>query len=136
MEHAIPSIQNAIQLIGPDQLKLNAEKPVDAVGQYQILARVEAVGLCFSDLKLLKQFDKHVRKSPILSGIDPAVLSEMPCYRPNMELIAPLWLSAPKSSDTTLASEYLCRPITAGSKPPNPMPRLGTILKAASSSMS
>jgi hypothetical protein len=28
-----------------------------------MLAKVEAVGLCFSDLKLLKQFSEHSRKS-------------------------------------------------------------------------
>lgn len=89
MEHAIPSKQYAIQLIGPDQLKLNTEKPVYAVGPHQILARVEAVGLCFSDLKLLKQFDKHVRKSPIMSGIDLAILSEIPSYKPNFEPTVP-----------------------------------------------
>lgn len=89
MEHKIPSIQNAIQLIGADQLKLNTEKPVYTPGPYQILARVEAVGLCFSDLKLLKQFDKHVRKTPVLSGIDPAVLSEIPSYKPNNEPTVP-----------------------------------------------
>jgi threonine dehydrogenase-like Zn-dependent dehydrogenase len=89
MEHKIPSIQNAIQLIGPDQLKLNTEKPVYTPGPYQILARVEAVGLCFSDLKLLKQFDKHVRKGPNISGIDPAILQEIPSYKPNQEPVVP-----------------------------------------------
>jgi threonine dehydrogenase-like Zn-dependent dehydrogenase len=89
MEHRIPSIQNAIQLVGADQLKRNTEKPVYTPGPYQILARVEAVGLCFSDLKLLKQFDKHVRKSPVLSGIAPAVLSEIPSYKPNSEPTVP-----------------------------------------------
>jgi D-arabinose 1-dehydrogenase-like Zn-dependent alcohol dehydrogenase len=50
----IPAHQYAVQLIGPDQLILNAEKAVNPPGPNQVLARVEAVGLCFSDLKLLK----------------------------------------------------------------------------------
>lgn len=79
----IPSKQVAIQLVGPDQLTLNADKSVDSVGPYQILGHVNAVGLCFSDLKLLKQFSEHVRKSDILEGIDPVVLSELPSYCPN-----------------------------------------------------
>ena len=78
----LPSIQHAIQLIGPDRLQLNCNKPVDQPGPFQILARVEAVGLCFSDLKLLKQFSDHVRKGEVLTGIDKAILSEIPSYRP------------------------------------------------------
>ena len=78
----LPSTQYAIQLIGPDRLQLNPSKSVDRPGPYQILARVEAVGLCFSDLKLLKQFSDHARKSEVLSGIDGAVLPEVPSYRP------------------------------------------------------
>ncbi len=85
----IPASQFAVQLIGPDQLILNRSKPVDSVGDYHILAKVEAVGLCFSDLKLLKQFDKHVRKSEIISGIDPAVLAENPSYKPGSKPTVP-----------------------------------------------
>lgn len=78
----LPSTQYAIQLVGPDRLQLNPAKCVDRPGPHQVLARVEAVGLCFSDLKLLKQFSDHARKSEVLSGVDPAVLSEIPSYRP------------------------------------------------------
>jgi threonine dehydrogenase-like Zn-dependent dehydrogenase len=78
----LPLTQFAVQLTGPDRLELNPDKPVDRPGPYQILARVAAVGLCFSDLKLLKQFSDHVRKSEVVSGIDPAVLPEIPSYRP------------------------------------------------------
>jgi threonine dehydrogenase-like Zn-dependent dehydrogenase len=46
------------------------------------LGRVEVVGLCFSDLKLLKQFSGHVRKSPVTAGIDEDFLREMPHYVP------------------------------------------------------
>ncbi|HOC32363.1 MAG TPA: alcohol dehydrogenase catalytic domain-containing protein, partial [Armatimonadota bacterium] len=45
--------------------------------------RVEAVGLCFSDLKLLHQFSNHPRKGPVVSGIDPAVLEALSSYVPD-----------------------------------------------------
>jgi len=78
----IPGNQRAVQLVGPDTLRLNAEKPIVPPGRRQILCRVEAVGLCFSDLKLLKQFSQHVRKSRITAGIDDEALSEIPSYMP------------------------------------------------------
>ena len=56
MEQTIPLTQAAIQLVAADELKLNTEKPVYQPGPYQVIARIEAVGLCFSDLKLMKQF--------------------------------------------------------------------------------
>jgi len=74
--------QYAVQLVGPDELVLNKSKKVFAPGRHQILCRVEAVGLCFSDLKLLKQFSSHVRKSKIVSGIDLEILKEIPSYVP------------------------------------------------------
>ena len=79
----IPSTQQAIQLIGPDQLQLNSAKAVYPPGPHQILCRVEVCGLCFSDLKLLKQFSAHVRKTPVVSGIAAATLNEIPSYVPN-----------------------------------------------------
>jgi L-sorbose 1-phosphate reductase len=78
----LPRTQYAVQLVGPDELQLNPEKPVPAVGPHQILARVECVGLCFSDLKLLKQFDAHARKSEIVRGLSPEVLREISSYVP------------------------------------------------------
>ena len=75
MTKNIPTTQHAVQLVGPDQLTLNKSKQVHQPGPHQVLAQVEAVGLCFSDLKLLKQFTGHVRKSAPISGIDPAVLA-------------------------------------------------------------
>jgi len=78
----IPETQYAVQLIGPDELVLNKSKEVSRPGRHQILCRVEAVGLCFSDLKLLKQFSSHVRKGEVLSGISPEVLKEIPSYVP------------------------------------------------------
>ena len=78
----LPETQHAVQLIGPDELILNKSKEVFKPGRHQILCRVEVVGLCFSDLKLLKQFSSHVRKSEIVSGIDPEVLGQIPSYVP------------------------------------------------------
>ena len=78
----LPKTQYAVQLVGPDELVLNKSKKVFAPGSHQILCRVEAVGLCFSDLKLLKQFSSHVRKSEVVSGIDLKILKEIPSYVP------------------------------------------------------
>ncbi|MHC4130695.1 MAG: alcohol dehydrogenase catalytic domain-containing protein [Planctomycetota bacterium] len=78
----LPTTQYAVQLIGPDELVLNKSKEIHQPGPHQILCRVEACGLCFSDLKLLKQFSSHVRKGPISSGIDPNILQEIPSYVP------------------------------------------------------
>jgi len=80
---SIPASQWAVQLVGPDQLVLNQSKEVFRPGSHQILAKVEVVGLCFSDLKLLKQFTGHVRKGPIVSGIEPDALTQIPSYVPN-----------------------------------------------------
>lgn len=74
--------QIAVQLVGAGELRLNEAKPIPAPGPTQILAKSEAVGLCFSDMKLLHQFDGHVRKSAIASGISAEALSEMPHYVP------------------------------------------------------
>ena len=78
----LPRTQYAVQLVGPDELVLNKSKEVFAPGRHQILCRVEAVGLCFSDLKLLKQFSSHVRKSEVVSGVDLDILKEIPSYVP------------------------------------------------------
>ena len=78
----LPETQYAVQLVGPDQLILNKSKEVFRPGPHQILCRVEVVGLCFSDLKLLKQFSSHVRKSELVAGIDPEILKEIPSYVP------------------------------------------------------
>ncbi len=82
MSNTIPQTQRAVQLVGPDELILNEEKVVFQPNDYQILCKVVVVGLCFSDLKLLKQFTSHVRKSEVISGIDPVVLKEYPSYVP------------------------------------------------------
>ena len=59
----VPKTQCAVELVGPDKLTFNKSKEVVRPGRHQILCRVEAVGLCFSDLKLLKQFSSHVRSA-------------------------------------------------------------------------
>jgi len=86
---AIPQQQRAVQLVGPDKLELNSAKQVFTPGPHQILARVEVVGLCYSDLKLLKQFSQHGRKVPVASGIEPRALSEMPNYVPGNKPVVP-----------------------------------------------
>ncbi|MHC4365133.1 MAG: alcohol dehydrogenase catalytic domain-containing protein, partial [Planctomycetota bacterium] len=78
----LPETQHAVQLVGPDKLVLSKCKEVFRPGRHQILCRVEAVGLCFSDLKLLKQFSSHVRKSEIVAGLGPEILKEIPSYVP------------------------------------------------------
>jgi len=83
MNEKIPAKQYAVQLVGPDQLVLNEAKDVFRPGPHQVLARVEVVGLCFSDLKLLKQFTGHVRKGQVVSGIDLGILQEIPSYVPD-----------------------------------------------------
>jgi threonine dehydrogenase-like Zn-dependent dehydrogenase len=82
MTSSIPRQQRAVQLTGPDQLRINEAKPVPEPGPYQVLGKVEVVGLCFSDLKLLKQFSAHPRKSGVTSGIPAQALAEMPQYVP------------------------------------------------------
>lgn len=85
----IPESQYAVQLIGPGELALNPRKAVPHPGPRQILARTEAVGLCFSDLKLLKQFGEHPRKGGILSGISDEVLSSISSYVPGNQPTVP-----------------------------------------------
>jgi threonine dehydrogenase-like Zn-dependent dehydrogenase len=76
---------------------------VPTPGPHEILAKVEAVGLCFSDLKLLKQFDKHPRKAEIVGGIEPEVLKGMQSYRPG-------------SLPTVPGHEVVCRIVAVGDR--------------------
>ncbi len=85
----LPKTQYAIQLTAPDNLVLNESKEVYNCGPHQIVAEVLAVGLCYSDVKLLKQFAKHARKGPIVSGIDTEVLENEKSYRPDDEPTVP-----------------------------------------------
>lgn len=81
-EYSAGKTQYALQLVGPGQLSLNSHKEIFQPGPRQILIKVEAVGLCFSDLKLLKQFSAHPRKAEIVSGVERAVLDQCPSYVP------------------------------------------------------
>lgn len=85
----LPATQYAVQLIGPGQLNINAAKPVVRPGPYQVLGKIESVCLCFSDLKLLKQFSQHPRKSEVISGLSPDVLNEIPSYVPGEKPTVP-----------------------------------------------
>src|SRR5262245_18052950 len=99
----LPKTQYAVQLVGPGQLKLNPAKEVFRPGPHQVLARIECVGLCFSDLKLLKQFDQHPRKSGVVRGVSPEALAEMPNYIPDTKPTVP-------------GHEVTCSIIVAGDK--------------------
>ncbi len=98
---SFPTTQSAVQAVGPGKLELNKKKPVFEVGPHQILVEVQAVGLCFSDLKLLSQFDKHPRKSDVLKGILPDALKEIPSYVPN-------------DKPTVPGHEVVCKVVAAG----------------------
>ncbi|MCF7958811.1 MAG: alcohol dehydrogenase catalytic domain-containing protein [Phycisphaerae bacterium] len=109
-----PETYRAVQLIGPNELTLNNEKKLYPPGPYQVLAQVEAVGLCFSDLKLLKQFGGHARKTRILSGIDPAILAEIPSYVPDdkptvpgHETVVTVVAIGEKVTDALVGNRYL-----------------------------
>jgi threonine dehydrogenase-like Zn-dependent dehydrogenase len=76
-------------LVGPGELKLNRSKGVPTPGPHEILVKVEAVGLCFSDLKLLKQFHDHPRKSDVVAGIEQSVLKGIQSYVPGNQPVVP-----------------------------------------------
>ncbi len=78
----IPATQHAIQFVGAGRLVHDRAKPVTMPGPHQILARVEACGICFSDTKLLHQFSAHPRKSEVRGGLTADVLAEIPSYVP------------------------------------------------------
>ena len=78
----LPPTQHAIQFVGPGQLVHNRTKEVHVPGPTQLLLRVEAVGICFSDTKLLKAFTGHLRKAEVTAGLDAATLAEIPSYVP------------------------------------------------------
>lgn len=79
---SLPATQCAVEITAPGAVRLNTGKAVCRPGPRQLLCRVEAAGLCFSDLKLMDQFAAHPRKRPIVSGIAPTVLAETPSYVP------------------------------------------------------
>lgn len=85
----LPKKQRAVQLVGQEKLMFNDSKEVPYPKANQVVCKVEAVGLCFSDLKLLKQFSGHVRKSEIISGVDQNVLEDLSSYKPGNEPTVP-----------------------------------------------
>ena len=84
-----PATQNAIEIYGVDQVRLNRGKPVPPVGPTQILLKMEASGICFSDTKLMHAFDHHPRKSEVLAGLTAGELAQIPTYRPGSQPIVP-----------------------------------------------
>ncbi|WP_428638900.1 alcohol dehydrogenase catalytic domain-containing protein [Schaalia sp.] len=84
-----PESQYAIQIVGKDEFIVNDRKPIDPVGPHQMMLEVEACGICFSDTKLLHQFDSHPRKSEVIAGIDLEALAEIPGYRPGTQPTTP-----------------------------------------------
>lgn len=99
----LPKTQHAVQLVGPDQLKLNPAKAVTQPGPHEILIKVEACGLCFSDLKLLKQFSGHARKSEVVAGLTKDVLAGIQSYVPGEKPVVP-------------GHEVVCRIIAVGNQ--------------------
>jgi threonine dehydrogenase-like Zn-dependent dehydrogenase len=78
----LPRTQHAVQFTGPGQLVHNRAKAVFAPGPTQLVLRVEAVGICFSDTKLLHAFTAHLRKAAVTGGLDAVALAEIPSYVP------------------------------------------------------
>ena len=81
--------QYAIQITAKDTVEVNPAMPVLEVGPTQILLKVQACGICFSDTKLMYAFECHPRKAPILGGITPEKLASIPTYRPGSDPIVP-----------------------------------------------
>ncbi|MFV0450765.1 MAG: alcohol dehydrogenase catalytic domain-containing protein [Propioniciclava sp.] len=82
MTQGLPETQHAIQFVGVDEVAHNTAKPMDELGPRQLLLETEAVGICFSDTKLLKAFTSHPRKSEVLGGLSAEELASIPSYRP------------------------------------------------------
>jgi len=81
-QRPIPATEHAIQIVDAGRTVHNRAKPVPKPGPHQILVEMEAVGICFSDTKLLHASTSHPRKSEVLSGLPPEVLAEIPSYAP------------------------------------------------------
>ncbi len=79
---ALPATQHAVQYTGPGRLVHNRAKAVHVPGPTQLVLRVEAVGICFSDTKLLHAFTGHLRKAEVTAGLTRAELAEIPSYVP------------------------------------------------------
>jgi L-sorbose 1-phosphate reductase len=86
---SFPGTQHAIQFTGPGEIVHNTAKAVPVPGPTQLVLEVEATGICFSDTKLLHAWTGHPRKGPVLAGLAPEVLAEIPSYVPNETPIVP-----------------------------------------------
>jgi threonine dehydrogenase-like Zn-dependent dehydrogenase len=100
---ALPETQYAVQLVGPGRLVLNQHKQVPEPAPHELLVRVEAVGLCYSDVKLAKQFSAHPRKGEIVSGIGRDLLERCRSYVPGEKPGVP-------------GHEVACRVVAVGSE--------------------
>ena len=89
MTEEFPSTQHAIQFVGKDEVVHNPAKPMYPLGPTQVLLRTEAVGICFSDTKLLHAFDSHPRKSEVLAGLSAGELATIPSYQPGTNPVVP-----------------------------------------------
>jgi threonine dehydrogenase-like Zn-dependent dehydrogenase len=99
----IPLVQSAVQLVGAGELRLNEGKEVMMPGSFEILVRVEACGLCFSDLKLVKQFAGHARKGEVVGGLNGEVLKGIQSY-------------VPGDKATVVGHEVVCRIVAVGKR--------------------
>lgn len=110
----IPDKSVAVQLVAKERLELNRAKTVALPEDRQILCKVLVVGLCFSDMKLLKQFAEHVRKSDVESGVERDVIDNLPSYVPNEKATVPghetvveVVAVGDRSSDFKLGERYV-----------------------------
>ena len=78
----IPQTQYAVQIVAADEIALDTEKPVPVPGPTQILCKIEATGICFSDTKLLHAFASHPRKGEVLTFLSARELASIPSYVP------------------------------------------------------
>lgn len=89
MTKEIPATQQAVEFVDVDTAVLNPEKEMYEVGPRQALIKVEACGICFSDIKLINAFDSHPRKSEVVSGLTEEELAEIPTYKPGKQAVTP-----------------------------------------------
>lgn len=89
MTDKLPETQYAVQFTAKKTAVVNPSKPVDPVGPTQIMVKVEACGICFSDIKLINAFSDHPRKGPVTSGLSPDQLAAIPSYKPGETPVVP-----------------------------------------------
>ncbi|MSS84645.1 alcohol dehydrogenase catalytic domain-containing protein [Actinomycetaceae bacterium WB03_NA08] len=81
--------QWAVKFVGKDDIRIDKEHPVRPVGPRQLLLKIEACGICFSDTKLLRSYDQHPRKAEVVGGISGEELLEIPSYVPGSQATVP-----------------------------------------------